>query len=34
MTAASGSSTEMKLSDYKVDQAFGDQIFTSRFLKQ
>jgi len=34
MTAASGSSTEMKLSDYKVDQAFGDQIFTERFLKQ
>jgi Outer membrane lipoprotein-sorting protein len=34
MTAASGSSTEMKLSDYKVDQAFGGQIFTERFLKQ
>jgi hypothetical protein len=34
MTAASGSSTEMKMSDYKIDQAFGDQIFTERFLKQ
>ncbi len=34
MTAASGSSTEMKITDYKVDQAFGDQIFTERFLKQ
>jgi hypothetical protein len=34
MSAASGSSTEMKMSDYKVDQLFGDQVFTERFLKQ
>jgi hypothetical protein len=34
MTSASGSSTEMKMNDYKVDQTFGDQIFTERFLKQ
>lgn len=34
MTAASGSSTEMKMTDYKVDQAFSDQIFTERFLRQ
>jgi hypothetical protein len=34
MTAASGSSTELKCSDYKIDQEFGDQTFTERFLKQ
>jgi hypothetical protein len=34
MTAASGSTTEMTLSDYKVDQPLGDRIFTERFLKQ
>jgi hypothetical protein len=34
MTSTSGSSTEMKMGDYKVDQEFGGQIFTERFLKQ
>ncbi len=34
MTATSGSSTELKMSDIKVDQEFGNQIFTERFLKQ
>ena len=34
MTSASGSSTEMQMNNYTVDQAFGDQIFTERFLKQ
>jgi hypothetical protein len=34
MTSASGSSTEMTLSGYKVDQALGEQVFTERFLKQ
>ncbi len=34
MTAASGSKTELKVSDQKVDQDLSDQVFSERFLKQ
>lgn len=34
MSSASGSSTELAFTDYKLDQRLGDQIFTERFLKQ
>ncbi len=34
MSATSGSSTELKMNDIKVDQGFGEQVFTERFLKQ
>jgi len=34
MASASKSSTELKFSDYKLDQDLGDQIFTERFLRQ
>jgi len=34
MTATSGSATELKMTDVRVDQAFADQLFSERFLKQ
>jgi len=34
MASASKSSTELKFTDYKLDQDLSDQIFTERFLKQ
>jgi hypothetical protein len=34
MSSASGSTTELAFTDYKLDQDLGDQIFTERFLKQ
>jgi outer membrane lipoprotein-sorting protein len=34
MSSASGSRTELRFTDYKLDQAIGDQVFTERFLKQ
>jgi hypothetical protein len=34
MSSASGSSTELDFTDYKLDQDLGDQYFTERFLKQ
>jgi hypothetical protein len=34
MASSSGSSTELKFSDYKLDTVFNDQMFTERFLKQ
>ena len=34
MSSASGSSTELRFTDYKLDQELGDQYFTERFLKQ
>ncbi|MEI6385740.1 MAG: outer membrane lipoprotein-sorting protein [Spirochaetota bacterium] len=34
MTASSGSTTEIRLSDQKVGQDLGGQVFTERFLKQ
>jgi hypothetical protein len=34
MSSASGSTTELRFTDYKLDQDLGDQYFTERFLKQ
>jgi hypothetical protein len=34
MSSASGSSTSLKFSDYRLDTALGDQVFTERFLRQ
>ncbi len=34
MSSASGSATELRFTDYKLDQDLGDQYFTERFLKQ
>jgi hypothetical protein len=34
MSSASGSSTELRFTGYKLDQELGDQYFTERFLKQ
>jgi hypothetical protein len=34
MSSASGSSTELRFTEYKLDQELGDQFFTERFLKQ
>jgi hypothetical protein len=34
MSSASGSATELRFTDYKLDQDLGDQFFTERFLKQ
>ena len=34
MSSVSGSSTELRFTDYKLDQGLGDQYFTERFLKQ
>ncbi len=34
MSSAIGSSTELRFTDYKLDQDLGDQYFTERFLKQ
>jgi hypothetical protein len=34
MSSASGSSTELRFTDFKLDQELSDQIFTERFLKQ
>lgn len=34
MASASGSTTELSFSDYKLDQDLGDQVFTERFLRQ
>ncbi len=34
MSSASGSSTELSFTGYKLDQELGDQYFTERFLKQ
>jgi hypothetical protein len=34
MSSASGSSTELRFTEFKLDQEVGDQFFTERFLKQ
>jgi hypothetical protein len=34
MSSASGSATELRFTDYKLDQEVGEQVFTERFLKQ
>ena len=34
MSSASGSTTELRFTDYKLDQELGEQYFTERFLKQ
>jgi hypothetical protein len=34
MASASGSSTELRFTDYKLGEELGDQYFTERFLKQ
>jgi hypothetical protein len=34
MSSASGSTTELRFTDYKLDQDLGNQYFTERFLKQ
>jgi hypothetical protein len=34
MSSTSGSSTELRFSDFKLDQEIGEQFFTERFLKQ
>jgi len=34
MSSTSGSATELRFTDYKLDQELGEQYFTERFLKQ